>query len=383
VTRNRTSPRRSDLALLAALSISLCGIVRADSVDTGGDEWLAWSEQFAREVDHRLDVPPAEQQRYMESLRQALAGDGLPDPTPQAFVLVDRSAQVQAAMIVLRTPGGDWQWLGATAVSTGKTGTFEHFLTPLGVYAHTLDNPDFRAQGTLNKNHIRGYGARGRRVFDFGWQTAERGWGEGGTSRMRLQMHATDPRLLEPRLGQVGSEGCIRIPATLNAFLDTHGVLDADYEQALSAGETLWVIKSNRQTIPWPGRYMVIIDSQTLERPPWSPLPALKLRSKAATPGSAEPSAQAVLAEASNSVMSSHGLQVVGGPGRRLHPRVGERPGQITCGRNEMRHQQELIGGTCQQIPINPNGRIEGALVKINEAMAQAVVEADARAETV
>ena len=69
--------------------------------------------------------------------------------------------------------GGGWDWVGATAVSTGKTGTFEHFLTPLDDLAHTLDNPDFRAEGTFNKNHIRGYGLRGRRTFDFGWQTAD------------------------------------------------------------------------------------------------------------------------------------------------------------------------------------------------------------------
>jgi len=88
-------------------------------------------------------------------------------------VLVERSAQVQAAFVVVRTGGGGWDWVGATAVSTGKTGTFEHFLTPLDDLAHTLDNPDFRAEGTFNKNHIRGYGLRGRRTFDFGWQTAD------------------------------------------------------------------------------------------------------------------------------------------------------------------------------------------------------------------
>jgi len=114
---------------------------------------------------------------------------------------------------------------------------------------------------------------RGRRIFDFGWQVAERGWGDGGTSKMRLQMHATDPHVLEARLGRVASEGCIRIPATLNVFLDGHGVLDADYEAAAAAGQSQWVLKPGRTTIPWPGHYMVIVDSNTAVRPAWSPLP--------------------------------------------------------------------------------------------------------------
>jgi hypothetical protein len=251
-----------------------------------------WSERFSREVDHRLEVPPADQQRYLLLLQQALVGNALAALGGQSFVLVDRSPQVQAAMVVVRTQAGGWHWMGATAVSTGKTGTYEHFLTPLGVFAHTLDNPDFRSEGTLNKNHIRGYGLRGRRVFDFGWQVAERGWGQGGTSKMRLQMHATDPRVLESRLGRVASEGCIRIPATLNVFLDVHGVLDADYEAAAARGDKLWILKADRQTMPWPGRAMVIVDSQVAERPVWSPLPTAPGASPlpaAPVPGPAKP----------------------------------------------------------------------------------------------
>jgi hypothetical protein len=265
------------------------GAAAATPVDVGDEALAVWSERFAREVDHLLDVPLADQQRYVLLLQQALTEARLTDVAAQAFVLVDRNAQVQAAMVIVNTYAGAWYWLGAAAVSTGKTGTFEHFLTPLGVFAHTLDNPDFRALGTLNKNHIRGYGVRGRRVFDFGWQLAERGWGDGGTSQMRLQMHATDPKVLEPRLGRVASEGCIRIPATLNVFLDIHGVLDADYEAAVARGEKLWVLKLDRQTIPWPGRNMVIVDSQAAERPSWSPAPGVKSLPSAAVPRTAEP----------------------------------------------------------------------------------------------
>jgi len=276
--------RFGSMSLLAVGLMLLSDFVRAEPAYTSEDNLLPWAEQFAREVDHRLDVPLADQQHYILLLQQTLVKAHLFDLAPQAFVLVDRSAQIQASMVIIRTSAAGWYWIGATAVSTGKTGTFDHFLTPLGIFAHKLDNPDFRADGKFNKNHIRGYGLRGRRVFDFGWQVAERGWGEGGTSKMRLQMHATDPRLLEHRLGRVASEGCIRIPAMLNVFLDGHGVLDADYEQALAEGQVLWLLKPGRQLFPWPGRYLVIIDTQAVDRPPWSPLPDLKPPPDMATP---------------------------------------------------------------------------------------------------
>lgn len=237
-----------------------------------------WSLQFAREVDHRLDVPLDYQQRAVALMSETLIAAGLADLPTQAFVVVDRSPQIQAAYVVLREQAGGWHWIGATSVSTGKPGSFAHFYTPLGAFEHTLDNPDFRAEGTFNKNHIRGYGVRGRRVFDFGWRVAERGWGNGGSSSMRLQMHATDPHVLEQRLGSVASEGCVRIPATLNAFLDKNGILDAAYEEALARGQALWIIKPGRRIVPWPGRYMVVIDSQAVDRPAWSPLPAFAQR---------------------------------------------------------------------------------------------------------
>ena len=267
--------RRRLLLLGGLIAFSRHG--HTDGAETGAAEPQRWREQFEREVDHRLDVPVADQQQYLELLKLSLAAAAITDTTAQAFVLVDRSPNVQAAFVVVKIPAGGWFWLGATAVSTGKVGTFEHFTTPLGVFPHSLDSPDFRAEGTLNKNHIRGYGLRNMRVFDFGWQLAERGWGDGGSSKMRLQMHATDPKVLEPRLGRVESEGCIRIPSTLNVFIDNHGVLDADYETALANGEKLWVIKPGRQIVPWPGRYMVIVDSQVTERPAWSPLPGSTL----------------------------------------------------------------------------------------------------------
>jgi hypothetical protein len=231
-----------------------------------------WSTQFSREVDRKLDVPLEQQQQVFKRVQRALADADLDAVEAQTFVVIDRAPQVQAAYVLLLSPANGWQWLGATAASTGKTGTFAHFVSPLGVFLHTPINPDFRSAGTYNRNHIRGYGERGMRVFDFGWQRAERGWGAGGSSNMRLAMHATDPDRLAQRLGTVASEGCIRIPATLNRFLDAHGVLDANYEALAAEGKPQQMLRLDRQPLPWPGRYLVIIDSQASERPAWSPV---------------------------------------------------------------------------------------------------------------
>ncbi len=150
---------------------------------------------------------------------------------------------------------------------------FDYFITPLGVFAHTLHNKDYRAEGTRNGFGIRGLGRKGMRVYDFGWVLGERSWGRGGFSPMRLLLHATDPDYLEPQLGVAMSKGCIRIPATLNTFIDSYGLLDADYEQALMAGKKLWVIRPDRTPTPWPGRYLVVVDSDSINRPAWSPEP--------------------------------------------------------------------------------------------------------------
>jgi hypothetical protein len=232
--------------------------------------------QFARQVDHPLVLPLSDQGRYIGLAQQALTDAQYQELPAQTILVVDRNPYVQAAFLLLRKETGDWHWVGATTVSTGKPGGFEHFITPRGVFLHSPQYPDYRAAGTYNENHIRGYGVRDMRVFDFGWQMAERGWGHGGTSPMRLAMHATDPERLEARLGSIASEGCIRIPASLNHFLDHYGVLDADYEVALEAGKTLRVLLPDRQALPWPGRYLIVVDSEATERPLWSPAPGAK-----------------------------------------------------------------------------------------------------------
>lgn len=229
----------------------------------------AWSAQ----VDRRLSVPDGEAQDYARRLEEALARHGVTDRTARFAVLVDRSPRIQALLLFWRSPEGGLGLVGAAPCTTGRAGRYEHFLTPLGVFDHGLTDPDFRAEGTRNALGVRGYGVAGMRVFDFGWVLTERGWGRGGPGWMRLQLHATDPDLLETRLGRTGSKGCIRIPGSVNVFLDCHGVLDADYESSAAAGRTPWQLRPDRRPSPWAGRHLVVVESARARRPAWAGAP--------------------------------------------------------------------------------------------------------------
>lgn len=242
----------------------------AHAAFANGISELPLANEFADQVDKRLDVPDGEQRTYANRLDSALTAAGHPDLLPQYVVLVDRSPVIQALFIYWRSPAHEWHLIGASPVSTGRPGTFDHFLTPLGVFEHTTTNMDFRAEGTKNELGVRGYGVRGMRVYDFGWVMADRGWGAPGKSAMRLQMHATDPDLLEPRLGLPQSKGCIRIPASLNVFLDHYGLLDFDYEHAADDGRHPWVLSPGRSVSPWAGKYLIVIDSMSNTRPTWA-----------------------------------------------------------------------------------------------------------------
>ena len=225
---------------------------------------------FAKQVDRRLEVPEAEQREYGQRLADALAAAGLEHLPPQYVVLVDRDPYVQAVMLYWISPESEFLFVGASPASCGRLGEFEHFETPTGVFEHTVTHLDFRADGTKNEHGIRGYGVKGMRVYDFGWQKATRTWGKGGESYMRLQMHATDPDMLERRMGSPQSKGCIRIPATLNVFIDRYGLLDADYERAAREGKRFWVLRADRQPTAWSGRYLVVVDSERAQHPGWS-----------------------------------------------------------------------------------------------------------------
>lgn len=251
-------------------------LLAASAAAVWAEDGTSLALPFRQEVDRRVEVPPEAQERYAQLVEAELEKAGTPVVTSQYLLALDRNPSVQAIFVFwldAQATEDRLHFIGASPVSTGKPGAFDYFVTPLGVFTHSLMNGDFRAEGTRNAYGIRGYGSKGMRIFDFGWVQGERGWGRGGESQMRLLIHATDPDYLEQHLGVVMSKGCIRIPATLDVFIDRHGLLDAEYEQALAKGRKLWVLRPDRIPTPWSGRYLVIVDSDSITRPSWSPEP--------------------------------------------------------------------------------------------------------------
>ena len=228
-------------------------------------------DEFDRTVKLHLTVPPAETLAYAALLSSALASNGILETSQKFVVLVDRNPNVQVLLVYWGTVANGWSLVGASSISTGLPGKYEHFLTPLGVFDHSRENPDFRAEGTKNKFGIRGYGNKGGRIYDFGWVKAPRGWGDGHMGELRLQMHSTDADLLEQRLGTAQSEGCVRMPAELNEFIDRHGIIDEDYDRVVAVGDHPRVLRSDRVANPWSGRYLVVVESDATTMPAWAP----------------------------------------------------------------------------------------------------------------
>jgi hypothetical protein len=268
--RGRTALRDLVLAILVCVYSPMAAAPSGTTTPLGPRTGLELAPIFAREVTPRLNVPQEDHALYAGLFGAALSNANVALTRAQYLVLVDRSPRVQAALVLWTDGDGRLLFVGASPVSTGRPGAYQHFLTPLGVFEHGIAHLDFRAEGTRNEFGVRGYGVRGMRVFDFGWVIGERTWGRGGLSPMRLQMHATDPDLLEPRLGSAASSGCIRISAALNQFLDQYGVLDADYESAMARGVEFWVLRKDRTPTPWSGRYLVVVESERTRRPAWT-----------------------------------------------------------------------------------------------------------------
>lgn len=256
------------LLIWPLLSTSACALESA----------LELRDIYTKTVDSQLKLPAEEQRYYAELLLYKLQQGGLTNLPAQYLLMIDRNSRVQAALLLWLSEEGAIELIGASPASTGKKNGYDYFETPLGIFEHHIDNPDFRAEGTKNKLGLMGYGPKGLRVYDFGWVVARKTWlPEMG--KIRLQLHATDP-LIEPRLGSAQSKGCIRIPATLNKLLDHYGLLDADYERNISNKSVLNLLDTEREPTPWSGRYMIVVDSRRAQRPDWSPVPILHQRTE-------------------------------------------------------------------------------------------------------
>ncbi len=220
---------------------------------------------MAEEVAYLLKPSRASIADAAQRASALLGQSGKSIDRPQLVVVVDRNPGVQRLYLMLARPEGaaSWRLIGAAHVSTGQAGRKDYYITPVGVFAHTEAILDFRAQGTFNEHHVRGIGLAGMRVWDFGWQWALKGWHTdfaGGD--IRLQMHATDPALLERKLGHPASEGCVRVSSSMNRFLDLHGVLDADYEVAAVTDPRYEnLLSKDRTPSSLGGRLMIVIDT--------------------------------------------------------------------------------------------------------------------------
>ncbi len=272
------------MAVLAALVSPVAVRAASPWVQTVAGNAGFWSLQPQRalspmEVDAELaalraallhDVPHAtlftpDRRAAWVALAKDEAGrsDLLRIERPQLVVVVDRNPAVEELALVLARPDAPWEVLGGVKVSTGQAGRFDHYITPTGVFLHTADILDYRAEGTFNENGVRGLGVKGMRVWDFGWQMATKGWRpDGERGEIRLEMHATDPDILAQRIGRTASQGCVRIPDAMNRFLDRHGVLDADYEHAaLDDARYRAVLLPGRRPTTLAGNAMIVVDS--------------------------------------------------------------------------------------------------------------------------
>lgn len=213
-------------------------------------------------------VPQEERDRAIALARKALQTRNVPIDHPQLVMVVDRAVRVQRLLVVFAQPGAAWEVLGAVKVSTGRPGQAEHFKTPVGVMINDGSIPGYRAQGTVNQNGIRGIGAKGLRVYDFGWSTTADWRHPGQVAVVRLEMHATDPVYLEPKLGTPDSKACIHIPTKFNIFIDHHGLLDADLApKAASDPEIAWLFGPDHVQSPLAGDKVVVVDSSEPDAP--------------------------------------------------------------------------------------------------------------------
>jgi hypothetical protein len=266
-----TTPPRTSLRLATYMAPTVS--VKPGLSPAGTDQEASrLRAAMTAEVPDIIHLLPGRQQALIALGQQMAAQDHFFVRQPQLVLIVDRAPRGQLLAMVLARPDGDWTILGTSRVSTGKPGRLQHFKTPVGVLLNDGSEIGYRAQGTFNQNHIRGLGVKGMRVWDFGWQTTDDWRTPGATMEVRVEMHATDPSVLEERIGRADSEGCIRLPDALNRFLDRHGIIDAAIEQL---GETdigyRALLSPRLDPTPLAGDAVIVVDSSEPWAKPYPP----------------------------------------------------------------------------------------------------------------
>ena len=286
------------------------------------DAFQAIADAMGSEVGAIDATPPdAATQAALAAAGALLAKEGVAIDRPQVALVVDRAANVQRLWVVLAEPGdAPWPVAGAVRVSTGKPGRKEHYKTPVGVFESTPAILGYRALGTRNGHGVRGIGAKGMRVWDFGWQTTEDWRTRGAVAAVRLEMHATDPALLEGRLGRPDSEACIRIPTAFNRFLDRHGLIDAQLHAAAPGNRAVAALLGQASTpSPVAGDKVLVVDTEEPAAQPSDTGAALAIeaRFKAYLAGAGDDGGEAAPSAASHAPPSSPLAQpaAASGPG--------------------------------------------------------------------
>ncbi|MBU2037485.1 hypothetical protein KJ866_04810 [Patescibacteria group bacterium] len=207
--------------------------------------------KVAAEADYLNQVSQDAAQRLLslgESAKQS-----------QYFLYVDRNPNKQIAWVgFFNASDGSVAIIGLDKISSGNEKRKGFFITPTGVFKNSPEIIGYRALGTKNEKGWRGLGAKGSRVWDFGWQKTKK---KGEERLIRLLVHATDPIFGEKRLGKTDSKGCIRISSKLNRFLDYYGLLDKSYEAQKDDKRISWMLKPNRQPVLFAGQYLLVGDS--------------------------------------------------------------------------------------------------------------------------
>lgn len=175
----------------------------------------------------------------------------------QYIVVVDRNKDNQVLSIVyFDREKGTAEFSNFAAISTGDNRR-GHFTTPTGWFENLVENGSYRAEGTKNSNGVRGYGRKGMRVWDMGWQEAQAGWKTQEDMRqIRFQMHATDPDSLQKKLGTRQSQGCVRVHELVNNFIDKYGLIDKHFEEI-----SYWALRKDREPVPNAGSFVLVIDT--------------------------------------------------------------------------------------------------------------------------
>jgi hypothetical protein len=222
-------------AMFAPLSLRAAGVCTPHEL----------TQRFTRAVAGRLVVPSNEALIYAMLAEAELSGHPEAADEPQYVLVVDSSPVVQSAMLFWRLAPGRLDLVGATPASTGTPLRPGCLQTPCGVFAQA-DAPD--AGRVL-----------AARVYDFGVQRVRRTGGQ-GMAALHLQAHAAHGAS-RARLGTAQSDGRVLLPASLVAFLDAYGVLDAQRRDLRTP---------DGQALPFAGQYLVVVDSERDRRPDWA-----------------------------------------------------------------------------------------------------------------